>query len=126
LAALCGIARLESWRGDAIFNCSGEVLVGENRTVYSYLDYWGRCGVSASREGWKLIQPLTESFGNHPELFRYREDTGEAIDLRAAHPIRTGWLEGQIRRALEVKGVAEKALLNIETQDQLRALGYLE
>ncbi len=117
--------RYSSPRGAVLLDASGAVEVKADRTIFAYLDYWGKKGAAALRDGWKLIEPLSADFGSTTELYRHDEDRVEANDLVVPSPVRTGWLLAQLQVALRGQGVSLTTEVDPETRAQLEALGYM-
>ena len=122
---LCGIEAPGELPGAVIVNASGEVKVEANRTIFTYLDYWGRKGAAAMRDGWKLIEPLSADFGSELELYRHDENRIEEQGLAIPSPVRSGWLLAQLQVALRAEGVSMTTEVDSETRAQLEALGYM-
>jgi arylsulfatase A-like enzyme len=125
LLDLCAIDAPEGLPGAVLFDTSGAIKVGPDRTVFAYLDYWGKTGATAIRDGWKLIEPLSADFGSEIELYRHDEDRTEVRDLAVPSPVRSGWLLAQLRVALKGAGVSLTTEVDPETRAQLEALGYM-
>jgi len=122
---LCGIEAPVEFPGAVLLDASGAVNVRPDRTIFAYLDYWGKTGATALRDGWKLIQPLSADFGTEIELYRHDEDRIEAHDLAIPSPVRSGWLLAELQIALRAEGVSLTTEVDSETQAQLEALGYM-
>jgi len=77
---------------------------------------------------WKLIR--TESDEEvRVELFNWREDPGETLNLAEDFPVRTAWMLQTIRERLaasEPPATQEDAIVDPELEESLEALGYLE
>ncbi len=125
LLNLCGIAAPAELPGAVLLEVSGSVAVKADRTIYAYLDYWGKKGAAALRDGWKLIEPLSADFGSSVELYRHDEDRIEAHDLAVSSPVRSGWLSAQLRIALRGEAAGLTTEVDGETRAQLEALGYM-
>jgi arylsulfatase A-like enzyme len=125
LLDLCAIESPGELAGSALIDASGVVKVGSNRTIFAYLDYWGKTGAAALRDGWKLIQPLSADFGSEIELYRHVEDRIEANDLAVPSAVRSGWLLAQLTVALRAEGASSATEVDPETRAQLEALGYM-
>ena len=111
--------------GAVLLDASGAVEVKADRTIFAYLDYWGKTGATALRDGWKLIEPLSADFGSTIELYRHDNDRIEANDLAIASPVRSGWLLAQLQIALRGQGASLTTEVDPETRAQLEALGYM-
>jgi len=122
---LCGIEAPEVLPGAVLLDASGAVEVTPDRTIFAYLDYWGKEGAAAFRDGWKLIEPLSSDFGSTIELYRHSEDRVEAHDLAVQSPVRSGWLLAQLQVALRGRGASLTTEVDPETRAQLEALGYM-
>jgi arylsulfatase A-like enzyme len=125
LLDLCGIESPVELAGSVLIDGSGGIRVAADRTVFSYLDYWGKTGAAALRDGWKLIEPLSADFGSEIELYRHTDDAGEENNLAAASPVRAGWLLAQLSVALRGEGASQATEVDPETRAQLEALGYM-
>ncbi len=126
ILGLCAIDHPSSGGGARILDRSGTVRVEEDRTIFAYLDYWGRTGASAQAAGWKLIQPLSPEFGSTTELYDHRNDRLEVHDRALDNPVRAGWLEALLTGALQIEGTGVPTEVDAETRTQLEALGYLQ
>ena len=122
---LCGIEAPVELPGAVLLDASGAVEVKADRTIFAYLDYWGKTGATALRDGWKLIEPLSADFGSTIELYRHDEDRIEANDLAITSPVRSGWLLAQLQIALRGQGASLTTEVDPETRAQLEALGYM-
>ena len=125
ILGLCGIDCPVDRPGAVLLDASGTVRVGNYRTIFAYLDYWGKTGATALRDGWKLIQPLSVDFGPEIELYRHNQDRVEANDLASRSPVRSGWLLAQLAVALRGEGTSLTIDVDAETRAQLEALGYM-
>lgn len=126
ILALCGLAPVVPPQpGAVLLDLDGRLRVGADRTIYAYLDYWGRTGAVALRDGWKLIEPLSTELGTRTELYRHDLDPGETRDLAAELPVRRDWLLARLAVALESVGVSQTTEVDAETRAQLEALGYV-
>jgi len=97
--------------------------------IFSYMDYEGRVGMSLIRGPWKLIEPLSSGFTPTRELYHRFRDPDERLDLEAEYPVLAGFLATLIRQQLlELERLPEVETMDFddETQQQLKALGYLE
>ena len=126
ILSLCGVEPDSSLQGAVLANSHGEALVRDDRTIFVYLDYWGKTGAVAQRNGWKLIEPISADFGPQIELYRHDGDRGEARDLAASAVVRRGWLQAQLGVALEGEGTSLPTEVDAETRAQLEALGYMQ
>jgi arylsulfatase A-like enzyme len=122
---LCGIEVPAELPGAVLLDASGAVEVESDRTIFAYLDYWGKQGATALRDGWKLIEPLSADFGSEIELYRHDEDRIETKSLAIPSPVRSGWLLAQLQVALRAEGVSLTTEVDSETRAQLEALGYM-
>jgi len=125
ILGLCGIDPPRRLTGETLIDRSGVVRVGDRRTIFAYLDYWGRTGASAQSGGWKVIQPITADFGPGISLYNHGVDRIEADDIARHRPVRAGWLLAQLAEALRSEGVAVAAEVDEATRSQLEALGYM-
>lgn len=126
ILGLCDINHPSDGGGARILDRSGTIRVAENRTIYAYLDYWGRTGASAQAAGWKLIQPLSPEFGSVVEFYDHRNDRLEFHNRVLDNPVRAGWLGALMTDALQIEGAGVPTEVDAETQTQLEALGYLQ
>lgn len=97
--------------------------------IFSYMDYEGREGMSVIRGPWKLIVPLSPSFGRSRELYQWFQDPDERLDLVDEYPVLAGYLATLIRQqVLELEELPEVETMEFDdqTRQQLKALGYLE
>ena len=117
---------VDDLEGAVLVNAEGPVRVGEDRLVFSYLDYWGRKGATALREDWKVIEPLSADFGAQTELYRRRDDPWETKNLIDDNPVRAGWLLSRLAVTLRTEGVGLRTEVDSRTREQLEALGYIE
>lgn len=125
IMGLCGIDPSGLMPGAALLDGEGALRVRDDRTIFVYLDYWGKTGAAALRDGWKLIQPLSPDFGPRIELYRHDEDRAEAHDLADSASVRLGWLLAQLEVASEGEGISLPTEVDEETRAQLEALGYM-
>ena len=125
ILSLCAIKSTVDLPGATLLDASGTVLTTPNRTIFAYLDYWGKTGAIALRDGWKLIQPLSADFGSEVELYHHDRDRVEANDHALDSPVRTGWLLAQLTVALRGEGTSLVTEVDSETRAQLEALGYM-
>ncbi|HSN54033.1 MAG TPA: sulfatase [Candidatus Sulfomarinibacteraceae bacterium] len=126
LLSLGGVAGADELPGSVLLDGSGEPRKLPPRAVLAYLDYWGRTGAAAIRDGWKLIEPRSAAFGTGSELYRLPDDPGETRNLAFSAPVRAGWLLAQLDHALLTGRHGERTRIDSETREQLKALGYLE
>ncbi len=122
---LCGLEPNRPLEGAALLDGDGSFLARDHRTIFVYLDYWGKSGAAALRDGWKLIQPLSPDFGRDTELYRHDKDRGETDDLAGSSLVRHGWLLAQLEAALKGEGASVPTDVDAETRAQLEALGYM-
>jgi len=122
---LCGIEAPGVLPGAVLLDASGMIAVESDRTIFAYLDYWGKTGATALRDGWKLIKPMSADFGSEIELFRHDKDRIESKGLAIQSPVRSGWLLAQLQIALKAEGVSLTTEVDPETRAQLEALGYM-
>jgi hypothetical protein len=94
--------------------------------VLAYLDYWGRHGATALRDGFKLIRPLSADLGDADELYDRSTDRAETRDLAAELEVRRGWLAAELAAALATRGESRPTEVADEVREQLEALGYLQ
>jgi arylsulfatase A-like enzyme len=125
ILGLCSIVSPVDLPGAVLVDATGTVRVGTDRTIFAYLDYWGKTGATALRDGWKLIQPLSADFGPEIELYRHDNDRVEANDFASRSPVRSGWLLAQLAVALRGEGTSLTIDVDAETRAQLEALGYM-
>ncbi|HSL18691.1 MAG TPA: sulfatase [Methylomirabilota bacterium] len=126
LLSLAGVEGAAELPGAVLLGGDGHPRDVPSRAVLAYLDYWGRTGAAAIRDGWKLIEPLSGAFGTGTELYRLPDDPGESRNLASSAPVRTGWLLAQLDHALLTDRLGERTRIDSETREQLKALGYLE
>jgi arylsulfatase A-like enzyme len=126
LLSLAGVEGAAELPGAVLLDDDGRPRDVPSRAVLAYLDYWGRTGAAAIRDGWKLIEPLSAAFGIGTELYRLPDDPGESRNLAAVRPVRAGWLLAALDAALVVDRGGERTEVDSETRNQLKALGYLE
>ncbi len=99
--SLCGVDPAEKVPGAVVIDGNGVIRVGEDRTIFAYLDYWGRTGAAAFHDGWKIIQPLSADFGSR--MSSSSATTGiepRSTDLAGRAEVRLGWLQAQLALAL--------------------------
>jgi arylsulfatase A-like enzyme len=125
ILGLCGVDPPRNLTGEQLVDRSGAVRVRDGRTIYAYLDYWGRTGASAQAGGWKLIQPMTPEFGSKTVLFDRTDDRVEEHDVAEQRPVRAGWLLARLTGALQIEGAGVAAEVDADTRAQLEALGYM-
>ena len=131
LLELVGIEVPKMLRGRSLVpHLSDESLPETDQiSVFSYMDYEGREGMSVIRGQWKLIEPLSTGFGRSRELYQRLHDPDERLDLAAEYPVLAGYLATLIRQQLlELEQLPEVESLEFdeETRQQLKALGYLQ
>jgi arylsulfatase A-like enzyme len=126
LLGLAGVEGAAELPGSVLLDGGGEPRELPPRAVLAYLDYWGRTGAAAIRDGWKLIEPRSAAFGTGSELYRLPDDPGETRNLAFSAPVRAGWLLAQLDHALLTGRHGERTRIDSETREQLKALGYLE
>ena len=126
ILSLCAVDPPSRAPGARLLDLTGTIRVGEDRTIFSYLDYWGRTGASAQADGWKLIAPMSPEFGSTMELYDHDNDRLEVHDLASDAPVRAGWLETRLNDALKTEGVSLPTEVDAETRAQLEAIGYLQ
>ena len=107
----------------------GEGSTFERRAAAAYMDYEGREGIAITRDGWKLIEPLSERFTQGPELYRRRDDPSEETNVAADYEVRRGFLRSVARRYLMDRATfdaEEMPGFEHDTRRALEALGYLQ
>jgi arylsulfatase A-like enzyme len=107
----------------------GEGYTGtSSRAAATYMSYEGREGIAITRDGWKLIEPLSEGFTPAPELYRRLDDPDELKDLAEEYEVRQGFLQAIAQTYLMNRSTAETEgmpTFDHDTRRALEALGYL-
>jgi len=100
---------------------------GEEEPAFSWLEERSLRSAAVTTSEWRLVEkrfPISGSF-----LYDRRADPGERHNLAREQPVRAGYLRSQLRAAERSRQGTLKALaakpLDPETQNQLKALGYL-
>jgi len=97
--------------------------------VFSVLDLDSRSGVSITTEDWKLILPLSKHLGRQPMLFDRTSDPRETTNIFEDYPIVAGYMLKLLHQQQNLPSaplIPEKAVVDEELANELRALGYLE
>ncbi len=97
--------------------------------VFSVLGLDTRSGVSITTEDWKLILPLSKQLGQEPMLFDRTSDPRETTNVFKKYPIVAGYMLNLLHQQQSLPAsrlLPEKAVVDVELADELRALGYLE
>ena len=100
---------------------------GQEEPAFSWLEERSLRSAAVTTPEWRLVEkrfPISGSF-----LYDRRADPGERHNLAREQPVRAGYLRAQLRAAERSRLGTLKALaakpLDPETQNQLKALGYL-
>ncbi len=100
---------------------------GETARIFSHLHLLGALNVSVVAGDWKLMQRRFPGDLRVERLFDRRRDPAEREDLAAARPITAAALRAMIEEKLAEgpRFAREEAVLDPQTAESLRALGYL-
>jgi len=102
--------------------------VEDEAPIFSHLDLDGVAAVSVTAGVWRLIEGRSAPYRLGLELYDRREDPDELENLAVRRPVRAGTLRTHlVARELLAEGALQpgEAVLDEETREQLRALGYL-
>ena len=97
--------------------------------VLSVLDLDSRQGAAITTEEWKLILPLSKHLGNQPMLFNRISDPRETTNVFTDYPVVAGYMLKLLHQQQNLPLLPmtpEKAVVDVELTDELRALGYIE
>ncbi len=98
------------------------------RPHHAYLHLDGPARVAILEGGYKAIHRVQDGRLIWPRLFDLAADPEELAELEGERPLRLGYMAAQTRARLARPGglSAERADLDEELRDSLRALGYLD
>jgi len=103
--------------------------IDDDARIYSHLELDSLEAASVTAGRWRLIEGRSTSHGLGLELYDRWVDPIEHDDLAARRPVTAGYLRSQLL-AHELLGEGAlrpgEAVLDDETREQLRALGYLD
>lgn len=106
-----------------------ECRTSRDRPLFSSVDYYNSHWSAVTLGDWKLILPGVERLTGDGRLYDRRADRAEQIDLARDYPVQVGYLTSLIRRERRLRSLpleTEQVELDAETEERLRALGYLD
>ena len=126
LLELAGVARLPDARGRSLAPLFPGGDEASDRGVLAHGNFWGPPLSSWRTAAEKLIQNPSGS-GRPDELYRWREDPGEARDLASDRPERVSALEAELAAARAALDPARREAVELDEAQrrELESLGYL-